>query len=106
MPCYDGRDKDTDYAYARESEQQSKKYMELLCSACRVLESYDYDVGKNPLLDEWWDKHKGDDAEKDIARFNKLWSVRSKRPDGVTLTTGKLNININNGEVSILPSNI
>jgi len=36
----------------------------LLCSACRVHERLGVDFGENPLLDEWWAKHKKQDEKK------------------------------------------
>jgi hypothetical protein len=64
MPCRDGAD--VSYNAVDQSELESlrkknKKLEILLCSVCRQLAADNYDFGRNPSLDQWWDKHKKQD---------------------------------------------
>lgn len=59
MPCYDPPDRKTKTVYRKDP-----RLVSLLCSACRALELFKFDFGLNPLLDEWWDKHKKEDKKK------------------------------------------
>lgn len=66
MPCNDGGipypPSPEEIAFA----QFAKRAPSLLCSACRALERLGYDFDENPELSEWWDKHKTEDAKKQL----------------------------------------
>jgi hypothetical protein len=58
MPCSDNGEKD----FFEKLHNEGKEMMTpLLCSACKVLERLGYDFDENPLLSQWWDKHKTKD---------------------------------------------
>lgn len=58
---------------AKQSEELDKLKKEntdkeaMLCSVCRILETQNFDFGTNPLLDEWWTKHKEEDRKREEA---------------------------------------
>lgn len=64
MPCYDSRDD------ASEIRREMAYVEALLCGACKVLHRLNYDFGENPVLDEWWDKHKKEDERKKRVALN------------------------------------
>lgn len=69
MPCYDARDHDgSGEREARQETRDCKKEVarleSMLCSACRSLEVADFDFDVNPMLSEWWDKHKKADEKR------------------------------------------
>ena len=71
MPC-------SDDGYSHQTEEMHdrktiKLLSSLLCSACRELESKNYDFDKNPALSEWWAEHKRADEARELATLrNKL----------------------------------
>jgi len=77
MACR-GPSREEEEQWKREREKEAKKsaaykrlvrkndnLSALLCSTCRELESQEYDFGKNPELDRWWDKHKKADIKRE-----------------------------------------
>lgn len=88
MPCgmsNEDDDCDEDWKRREEIERDSRiaqrayqrkeidKREKLLCSACRVLESKDYDFGMNPELDRWWAEHKEEDLKREEAEAKKIF---------------------------------
>lgn len=65
MPCYGGPDED-DSSCLNETRKELGETEALLCSACRELESQNYDFDKNPQLSRWWDKHKKEDQKRQL----------------------------------------
>ncbi len=77
MPCQ--MDFPTPYAGTNDNTDKLKKKNSslevMLCSACRTLESYNFDFDTNPQLSVWWHKHK----EEDEARKEKEAKDKFKR---------------------------
>lgn len=73
MPCYDGGPTEAEIrAEERRKENRAKEagkaeMTPLLCSACRALERLGFDFDENPVLSQWWDKHKAEDARRQAA---------------------------------------
>lgn len=61
----------------------------LLCSACRALESFNYDFELNPALSKWWAAHqKEDDARETAEKRKRLrWERARHLADTKPVTT-------------------
>lgn len=76
MPCRDDRDSCVpDNSKELKTIENLKKIINMqdtmLCSACRQLESSNYDFDLNPRLSEWWDEHKKEDEKRETANLKK-----------------------------------
>ena len=63
----------------KELTEELKTTRALLCGACRVLVSKEYDFGENPELDRWWAKHQTADRRREAKERNQLIEEMRKR---------------------------
>lgn len=72
MPCRDYPDSDfSNNNEIKRLQNEISMLDSLLCSSCRVLQSYGFDFDTNPRLSEWWHRHLVKDEAKEKERIKK-----------------------------------
>lgn len=94
MTCYGPTDEDL-------NEECQKELMEdeiIIYRVQRVTERRGCEISENPRLDEWWDKHKKDDREREIREI----AAQKEYERAVELATTKTVYELTDDELDLL----